>query len=248
MLDLWGAVVPEHGGEGSARRSPHGSGAAVSQKRTRIRDRGHDACRPSPISELERATSRLLAEGFAPIRFGFEMRRHLTGRFPGWRCPTASSRSVTRDLVPAILEADNEAFRDHWGHRETTERERMARLDDPDCDIGLWRVAWDGDEVVGSVLNAIYRLDNERLGVSRGWLGHVSVRQWRGRGVAKALCVASFRALRKRGIADTLGVDASNPTGALQLYEGLGFEVCQRWFAYARPLDGPAPEGWQPEE
>ena len=72
----------------------------------------------------------------------------------------------------------------------------MARLDDPDCDIGLWRVAWDGDEVVGSVLNAIYRLDNERLGVSRGWLDHVSVRRrWRGLGVAKALCAASFRAL-----------------------------------------------------
>ena len=79
----------------------------------------------------------------------------------------------------------------------------MARLDDPDCDIGLWRVAWDGDEVVGSVLNAIYRLENERLGVSRGWLDHVSVRRrWRGLGVAKALCAASFRALagaRDRG-------------------------------------------------
>ena len=44
-----------------------------------------------------------------------------------------------------------------------------------------------------------------------------------------------------------LGVDAANPTGALRLYEGLGFEVAERWQAYARPVDGPAPEGWQPE-
>ena len=120
----------------------------------------------------------------------------------------------------------------------------------PRRDIGLWRVAWDGDEVVGSVLNTVYVAENERLGVSRGWLDHVSVRRpWRGRGVARALCAASFVALRERGMAEAwLGVDASNPTGALQLYEGLGFEVAQRWLAYARPVDGPAPEGWQPEE
>ena len=79
----------------------------------------------------------------------------------------------------------------------------MARLDDPDCDIGLWRVAWDGDEVVGSVLNAIYRLDNERLGVSRGWLDHVSVRRrWRGLGVGQGAVhglVRGARGARDRG-------------------------------------------------
>ncbi len=251
VLDLWGAVVPEH------RRRGIGTSLHRTARARLIAEADADP-RPGPrrlqtfANELERGDiALLLAEGFAPIRFGFEMRRHLTGELPEVALPDGLElRPVTRDLVPAILEADNEAFRDHWGHRETTERERMARLDDPDCDIGLWRVAWDGDEVVGSVLNAIYRLDNERLGVSRGWLDHVSVRRrWRGVGVAKALCVASFRALRERGIAEAwLGVDASNPTGALQLYEGLGFEVVQRWFAYARPLDGPAPEGWQPEE
>ena len=41
-----------------------------------------------------------------------------------------------------------------------------------------------------------------------------------------------------------LGVDGANPTGALQLYEGLGFIVTRRWQAYGRPLDGPAPAGW----
>jgi mycothiol synthase len=250
VLDLWGAVVPEH------RRRGIGTSLHRTARARLIAEADADP-RPGPrhlqtfANELERGDiALLLAEGFAPIRFGFEMRRHLARELPEVALPDGLElRPVTLDVVPAILEADNEAFRDHWGHRETTERERMARLDDPDCDIGLWRVAWDGDEVVGSALNAIYRLDNERLGVSRGWLDHVSVRRpWRGLGVAKALCAASLRALRERGIAEAwLGVDASNPTGALQLYEGLGFEGVQRWFAYARPLDGPAPEGWQPE-
>jgi len=35
-----------------------------------------------------------------------------------------------------------------------------------------------------------------------------------------------------------LGVDADNPTGALGLYEGLGFEVDQRSQVYRRPLVG----------
>ena len=34
-----------------------------------------------------------------------------------------------------------------------------------------------------------------------------------------------------------LGVDAENPTGALGLYEGLGFVVARRSAAYRRPLN-----------
>jgi GNAT superfamily N-acetyltransferase len=69
-----------------------------------------------------------------------------------------------------------------------------------------------------------------------------------GKGVAKALCAASFAVLRDHGMEGAwLGVDASNPTGALQLYEGLGFHVVRRWQAFGRPLDGPAAEGWRPK-
>ncbi|HET6986746.1 MAG TPA: acetyltransferase, partial [Kribbella sp.] len=33
-----------------------------------------------------------------------------------------------------------------------------------------------------------------------------------------------------------LGVDADNPTGALGLYEGLGFTVHSKWISYRLPL------------
>jgi ribosomal protein S18 acetylase RimI-like enzyme len=97
-------------------------------------------------------------------------------------------------------------------------------------------------------MNAIFAEENEALGIRRGWLEHVSVRRpWRGRGVAKALCAASFRVLRERGMDEAwLGVDGTNPTGALQLYEGLGFTARRRWMAYGRLLEGPALEGWTP--
>jgi ribosomal protein S18 acetylase RimI-like enzyme len=177
------------------------------------------------------------------------MRCWLTGALPDHPLPAGVElRPVTEDQHRAIFDADDEAFRDHWGHREQDEGDFQARFNGPDTDTSLWCVAWDGDEVVGSVQNYVYAEENEALGIARGWLDHVSVRRpWRGRGVAKALCAASFRLLRERGMTEAwLGVDAANPTGALALYEGLGFTVVRRWQAYGRPMDGPAPPGWQP--
>jgi ribosomal protein S18 acetylase RimI-like enzyme len=74
-------------------------------------------------------------------------------------------------------------------------------------------------------MNFVFPEENERLGVARGWLQHVSVRRpWRRRGLAAALIAESLRALRDRGLAEAaLGVDAENTTGALRLYESLGF-------------------------
>ena len=175
------------------------------------------------------------------------MRRFLTGALPVHPLPAGIEiRPVTPETERAIFVADNEAFEDHWGHREQGEGDFIARFRGPDVDTRLWRVAWDGDEVAGAVMNAIFRGENETLGVQRGWLDHVSVRRpWRGKGLAKALCAASFQALRDEGMTEAwLGVDGSNPTGALQLYEGLGFGVARRWQAFGRPLDRPAPEGW----
>ena len=200
--------------------------------------------------DIEHAEQALFADqGYVPIRFGFEMRRFLTGALPEHPLPAGIEiRPVTPETERAIFHADNEAFEDHWGHREPGEGDFVARFRGPDVDTRLWRVAWDGDEVAGVVMNAIFHGENEVLGLQRGWLDHVSVRRrWRGRGLAKALCAASFQALRDEGMTEAwLGVDGSNPTGALQLYEGLGFTVARRWHAFGRPMDGPAPAGWTP--
>ena len=250
VLDLWGAVDPGH-----LRR---GIGTAL-HRTTRGRLVAEAARSPVPgprwlrsfaLEQETGANALLEAEGFARIRFGFEMRRSLTGALPEFALPEGLElRRVTPDQHRAILDADNEAFRDHWGHREMTEGDIIARFANADTDTSIWCVAWDGDEVAGSVINMVFRDENEQLGIRRGWLDHVSVRRaWRGRGLAKALCAASFRILRERGLDEAwLGVDASNPTGALQLYEGLGFGVARRWHAFGRPIDEPASDGWHPE-
>ena len=102
----------------------------------------------------------------------------------------------------------------------------------------MFIVAYDGDEIAGAVLNAIYPEENEQLGIKRGWLDSVFTRRaWRKRGLARALIVRSLHLLRERGMEGAaLGVDADNPSGALRLYESVGFAVTERATAWRRPL------------
>ncbi|HET7828037.1 MAG TPA: GNAT family N-acetyltransferase [Candidatus Limnocylindrales bacterium] len=245
--EMWGAVRPEdrHQGIGTALwrwNRARLSAAAAADPRPGPRELRSYAL------DIEAADLALIADqGYVPIRYGFEMRRFLTGPLPQHPLPVGLE---LRPVVPgdhrAIWEADAEAFRDHWGHREQTEGDFVARFAAPETNTALWSVAWDGDQVAGSVMTAVFTEENEALGVRRGWLEHVSVRrQWRGRGLAKALCADAFRVLREHGMDEAwLGVDGSNPTGALQLYEALGFHVVRRWQAFGRPMDRPAPAGW----
>jgi mycothiol synthase len=185
------------------------------------------------------AVALLASEGYRPVRWFFEMVRPLDEAIADRRLPDGIQlRPVTDELARAVLAADAEAFQDHWGAHETTEEDVRRMLGDPDNDLSLWIAAWAGDEVVGSVINRIYPTDNAASGIRRGWLDRVSVRRpWRRMGVASALIVASLRELRARGMEiATLGVDSDNPTGALGVYERLGFLPDKRSVAYRKLL------------
>jgi GNAT superfamily N-acetyltransferase len=118
-LEGWGAVLPEH--------RHQGVGTAL-HRATRARLAAEAAADPRPgersfaswALDVERSDEALLRdEGFVPIRFGFEMRRSITGKLPDRPLPAGLVlRPVTPDQHRAIFDADNEAFRDHWGHRE----------------------------------------------------------------------------------------------------------------------------------
>lgn len=177
--------------------------------------------------------------GFRPVRSFFEMVRPNLDDLPSVELPAGLElRPATPATARRIIEADAEAFRDHWGHTELTEEEVRSVLDDPETDLGLWQVAWDGDEVAGVVIVLVREAENRLLGRRRGWLDSVGVRRpWRRRGLATALMVRAMEALRARGLEEAvLGVDADNPSGALGLYERLGFRRTMRFVVYRRPL------------
>ena len=198
------------------------------------------------LESLQAAVAFAASTDYARIRYGFDMRRSLADPIPDADLPDGIEvRPVREEDHRKIWDADVEAFRDHWEPRDRNEGDFEAAFNYPELDTSLWRVAWDGDEVVGSVQNWIFPDENAKVGIQLGWLAHVSVRKpWRGRGVAKALIVSSLRALRDRGMAvGALGVDGENPTGALALYEGLGFHRHEMWISHRKPLELPPREG-----
>ncbi|HEY8632022.1 MAG TPA: GNAT family N-acetyltransferase [Candidatus Limnocylindrales bacterium] len=179
------------------------------------------------------------SEGYAIVRYGFMMVRDLAEPIPELPLPDGLElRPVEPVDHRRIWDADVEAFRDHWDPGERTDADFEGWFASPELDTGLWRVAWDGDEVAGSVMNFIYPAENETLGQQRGWLDHVSVRRpWRRRGLASALIAASMRALRDVGMTEAaLGVDAENPSGALRVYENLGFRRTRTGVAYRKAM------------
>jgi mycothiol synthase len=192
------------------------------------------------VSDTQAGAIALLeAEGYGRVRYGFKMVRSLSDPIPDAAVPEGLEvRPVVEADHRRIWDADTEAFRDHWDAGERTEEDFVGWFSTPGIDTSMWRVAWDGDEVAGSVMNFVFAEENEKLGVRRGWLEHISVRRpWRRRGLAAALIADSLRELGARGLDEAaLGVDAENLTGALRLYESLGFRRYRTGIAFRKPL------------
>lgn len=179
------------------------------------------------------------AMGYAPMRYGFVMQRDLTQPIDDAPLPAGIEvQPVVEADHRRIWAADLEAFKDHWESAVRDESDYRRFFGSPDLDTSLWQVAWDGDEVAGSVMNFIYPDENRELGIQAGWLEHVSTRrEYRGRGIAGALIARSLVALRDRGMtAARLGVDGTNPTGALGVYQRQGFTELMMWIAQRKPF------------
>lgn len=237
--ELEGWVVPNQRRRGIGRALLHW---LESRSREAAAERGGD--QPHAFSSWVSATQTgavalLESEGYERVRYGFMMVRPLADPVPNAPLPEGLDvRPVSEADHRRIWEADTEAFRDHWDAGERTEEDFTGWFSTPGIDTSMWRVAWDGDEIAGSVMNFVFPEENEKLGVRRGWLEHVSVRRpWRRRGLAGALIADSLRELRARGLDEAaLGVDAENLSGALRLYESLGFRRHRTSIAYRKPL------------
>jgi mycothiol synthase len=188
------------------------------------------------------ATALLASEGYRPVRWYIDMDRPSIDPLEDAPTPDglrmAAPDPADRRLLTDLLVAEEEAFRDHWGHHAESPDEPEAMLADPDADPSLWRVAWDGDAIAGLVRPIVYADENERFGRRRVWIDRLSVRRpWRRRGLGRALLVAGLLAGRERGMTSAgLGVDTDNTTGALGMYERLGFVRGPAVVAYRKPL------------
>jgi mycothiol synthase len=147
------------------------------------------------------------------------------------------------ELVPFAWDRDDEVRRAHnasfTAHHGSTERDELAwrswftgqRAFRPDLSV----LALVDGAVAGYVLGYVYEADTRATGVATVHLGQIGVLPTaRGRGVATAAIAASLRAAAEAGCGRAaLDVDSENSTGALALYERVGFRTARTRTAWA---------------
>ncbi len=181
------------------------------------------------------------AAGYQAVRYFYEMVRPNLENIPEPQLPPGIEvRPVTPDQYYQIWQASVEAFQEHWGEQVHDESDYQRWLQMPHFNSALWQVAWSGDEVVGMVLNFVDEKANREFNRKRGHTEDISVRHpWRGRGIAKALLLRSLHMFREMGLdSTTLGVDVENPTGALRLYQNVGYVTEHTVTVYRKQVPG----------
>lgn len=152
-----------------------------------------------------------------------------TGAPPGVRV-----RTIGEAELELAYQLAQETFADHFNFNPRTfEDWRQRRLDSPGFDpTQIWVAELDG-EPAGVCIG-----DASRADMGGGYVPTVGVRRaHRGHGIAKHLLRVAFREHVRRGWGWTaLNVDADSPTGATDLYRGVGMRVTEQYDLYHRQV------------
>src|SRR5215212_9731738 len=190
----------------------------------------------SPINNRDQVAHELhKKEGYSPLRYYWRMEINLTASPAPANFPEGIELHplIKDEHARAVLDAQNESFRDHWGnHAETYEQWAPRKFGRKEFDPSLWMIAWENR----SAQIAGFSLNRYRGGI--GWIGTLGVRRpWRKRGLGEALLLHSFAEFYKRGTTTIgLGVDAQNPTGATRLYQKVGMHAASEFVIYEKEL------------
>lgn len=180
----------------------------------------------SPAKLTDRI-ERFTAAGYPPVRYFAEMLRDLDGPLPTISVSEKVAVVAWDDrFTNDVWQVSNIAFADHWGSVDKNlEDWRRTMVEDPHHRPDLSFVAISDDRVVGYCMNRVYPEEFEIRKMKEGYIASLGVLpQWRRKGIASALIVASMERFLEEGFDHTsLHVDADSPTGAFGLYERLGF-------------------------
>ena len=133
-----------------------------------------------------------------------------------------------------FYDVQEEAFRDMWEPvEESYEEWAHWHLGPSRLVPDLWLLAQAGSESCGVAICHPHETVEDL-----GWVAILAVRRdWRRRGIARALLLHAFERFRERGLARAgLGVDSDSITGANRLYATVGMRATQRFDIYERAL------------
>ena len=178
------------------------------------------------LRELER-------RGFHTVRHSHRMEIALRDPPPAPLWPDGITvRSFRTGDEHAFHETHQESFADSWEPiDEPFDGWAHWLLEPPAFVPELWFLALGDDEPAGVAICHPHSGTPEL-----GWVRILGVRrQWRNRGIGRALLLHAFAELRSRGLTRAaLGVDAESVTGANRLYERVGMHVAARFDIYEK--------------
>lgn len=175
-----------------------------------------------PGSSAERLAA---ARGYSAARYFRDMRLDLAAWSPESAAGERVGRPISPELSEAVRRAHNEAFADHWGSGERSPAIWADQLSARSFRPSLSRAAVSTDPGLrpDDAVDA-YVLTNEFV---KGELYIALVgtrRRARGLGLATSLLTEVLAAAQAEGYRQAdLGVDFDSPTGAVGLYERVGF-------------------------
>ncbi|MFZ4813119.1 MAG: GNAT family N-acetyltransferase [Phototrophicaceae bacterium] len=181
--------------------------------------------------------------GYAPIRHTYSMGRDFDGALEPVQLPDGIIIRPYRhpEELAALAQADMDAFQDHFGYvprsLELMMEEFRHEAEGNESYIPeLWLVA--EDTATGQLAGLCTGWLDEPAYPDYGYVGILGVpRPYRKRGIGRALLLEAFRQIQARGKSGVyLYVDASNLTGALRLYEGVGMHMMKDMILYEKEL------------
>jgi mycothiol synthase len=234
QVELAGAVHPDWRGRGLGRELLGWQISRAREIRQAVApdDAGWSAHTGAELGD--HASVRLYQRfGMTPVRYWFSMVAD-TAAAPAVPPPDGlRMEPYAARHEPVLHRAHMEAFADHWQfhHRTLAEWAPLTVRSEP-FRPDLSRLAFDRDELAG------YLLGYRDAAPDRLYIGQVGVRPgWRRRGLAGALLAEVLAAAAAAGLTRAgLGVDADSPTGAVGVYQRVGFTVESRAVTYATPL------------
>jgi ribosomal protein S18 acetylase RimI-like enzyme len=194
------------------------------------------------VSQFQEGTAILLEHAnYHPIRYFCLMVRPNLDDIPDFPLPPGLEiRPATAEHYQAIWEHMDETSQDEWGYSQPTEKDYQEWLTNSKFQPHLWQIAWDKDSnnVIGTVLTYINHEENKQLDKKRGYTEGIGVsREWRRRGVARALVSQSLRAQKAAGMSESaLVADSESTNGVIRLYDSCGFQIVNRDAIYRKPL------------
>lgn len=160
--------------------------------------------------------------------------------------PSAEGDFTITEFTPARSEdarlVRNEAFRDHWESTDMSADEWEHYNGMRAFRAAYSFVCYLADEPVGMIVSSEYEVFNGTIGRRDLYISMVgTTRAARGRGVGTALLTTAMGAAKADGFESaSLHVDADSPTGAVGIYERLGFTVTHTSVAQHKELSGAA--------